>query len=681
MRALVRSIAIVAAIAVLSPVNADAGFKYGDLDISGHLRSTNLMRHQDYDNLAFIMQRNSVKLRLEWKWLQRGKAFGRYNIPWLKRSDVFGLFRGVYDSTYDTTPGMLERKDFQGDYLDGSSSGANAWRLARLETISEDVRDELKFNARFRELYVDLYFKHIPLTMRIGKQQIVWGETDGFRMADRANAIDLSWHFFQEFPPPGYGFDELRIPHFMVKGLWDFRQLGNLSQPFLEFYWNPGDWEPGKIAFLPRPWGVKLLDPMVNAAGTGALQSASLCPNDATPGDPTRRCIGLLNGTELFQQGNYSKNPLENSQFGIRFHFITRNGMEWTVNYLYQRWKPDGSPTALVRGLPKDGRTFVGTGVNGADSAGTIPNETYCANVTMDPNNPFTQVIAPYATGEACLEYFAPYVHSVAVSMNYFEAKYTQTVWRFETLIDFNLPFYDGDKQTALLDRSPNGPTLIPGISNKHMWKGVIAFDRPTWIRPLNKKTTFFFTGQLFWMYLINHERRRCAIDDQPRYLPDGSPNPGFVGYSANPLEERCGSDTELLLQGEQVGLVGPLDLPKLSAPAGKGRDNIRQWEVIGTLAILGFYKGGSVVPAIIYLVDPVNSFAQEIAVGVDWFVRPNLAINWTTKLIWAGAPWDPYAGHKNDNDVDRGELFEPWFLAGGSRGRGESGVQITWQF
>ena len=34
----------------------------------------------------------------------------------------------------------------------------------------------------------------------------------------------------------------------------------------------------------------------------------------------------------------------------------------------------------------------------------------------------------------------------------------------------------------------------IPGVSKKNMWKGMLGFDRPTWIRSLNKKTTFFFT-------------------------------------------------------------------------------------------------------------------------------------------------------------------------------------------
>ncbi len=654
-------------------IRADAlyrGTEYGDMDLSGRLRATNIVRHQDWDNLAFIMQRNELKLRFEWKWLQRGKAFKRWQVPWLSRSDLFMVYRGIYDSTYDITPGQIERKDLSGRPLSA--------RDVSLETISKSTRDQIKFNNRIREAYLDLYFKHIPLTLRVGKQQVVWGESDGFRMLDRANTLDLSWHFFQELPPPGFGFDELRKPFWMIKGLWDFKQLGPLSQPFLEFYWNPGDWDPGDIAFLPRPWGVRILDPISNAKGTGALQS-SFCDPARVPGLPPGTCASLFKGTTLFRQGDYRRNPLENSQFGVRFHFITPQGFELTFNYLYQRWSPDGSPTALVRGIPfnrtihvKDTNPFV-PGNQPGDVPAAGPGG-FCDGLRKDPASPFSP---PWAANQLCLEYFAPYIHTIGFSMNYFEADWTQTVWRLETIIDFNLPFYDGDKQVALFGSDPNctpgncrtSNTLLPGITHKNMWKGMLAFDRPTWIKWLNKQTTFFVTGQLFWHYIINHERRRCAIGDDPAN-----------GYTASP-KEPCGSADAYLLPGEQTGLIGPLDFPTLDEPQPKQRDTIHQWEILGTLAVLGFYRGGSLVPALIYLLDPVNSYSQELAFGIDWFIRPDIAVNFTTRLIWAGAPWDAYDGHKSDSDPDEGEIFDPWFLAGGSRGRSESGIMFTWQF
>lgn len=651
---------VAACLAVLAPTQAHAIYRSASVDFGGHLRTTNIFRHPDIDEWAFIMQRNSLKLRLEYKWLQRGKAFGKFNVPFIERSDLFVLYRGVYDSIYDITPGQTDRTDISGDPIEP--------QFASLDSIPKNLRDEYKWNNLIREAYTDIYFKNIPLTLRIGKQQVVWGESDGFRMLDRANTLDLSWHFFQELPPPGYGFDELRQPFFMVKGLWDFKQIGPLSQTFLEAYWTPGfDWNPGKIAFLPRPWGVRLLDPLQNAKGTGVFQS-SFCRNAS---DGT--CDSLLNGTRLFNQGNYDKNAAENSQFGVRFHFLA-GPTEWSVNYLYQRFAPDGSPVAIIRGIPEDQMVYV------PEIGQFLDSTSYCDGLSNNGDDPNVLAQIPWAKNQFCAEYFAPYVHTLGLSFNWFEGDFTQTVWRVETIIDFDLPFYDGDKQNALLGRSPNGPTLLPGISKRNMWKGMLAFDRPTWIRWLNKKTTFFLSGQLFWHYIIDHERRRCAIGDQPEYLSDGTKNPNFIGYTASPTEN-CGDDSNFLLPGEQTGFVGPLDLPKLDAPAGKGRDTIHQWEVLMTFAALGFYRGGTLVPAFIYLLDPVNSYSQEVALGFDWFYTPDLAVNLTTRLIWAGAPWDPYEGHKRDSDVDNGELFEPWFLGGGSRGRSETSIQFTWQF
>ena len=82
-------------------------FLGGDLDLGGRLRSINLFRHQDLDRWAFIQQRNELKLRLEWKFLQRGKAFGKYKVSWLDRADTFMIYRGIYDSIYDIAPGGM----------------------------------------------------------------------------------------------------------------------------------------------------------------------------------------------------------------------------------------------------------------------------------------------------------------------------------------------------------------------------------------------------------------------------------------------------------------------------------------------------------------------------------------------------------------------------------------------
>ena len=670
MKTVTRMIALLVGLMVFAPQPADALYLKNGIDLGGNIRSTNIIRHADFDELSFIQQRNTLRLRLEYKWLQRGKAFGKYNVPFLKRSDIYVFYRGAYDSVYDLTPGMIEREDLQGDAISPQAGS--------LESLGKEERDRAKIENRIREAYIDLYFKKLPLTMRIGKQQVVWGESDGFRMLDRANSLDLSWHFFQELPPPGYGFDELREPHFMVKALWNFKRIGPLSQTFMEAYWNPGwDWNPGKISFLPKPWGVRLLDPISNSAQSGALQS-SFCRGPTGGKD----CLSLMNGTELFKQGDFANNIRDNSQVGVRLHFMA-GSTEWTLNYLYKRFTPDGSPIALVKGVPEGTNFTVADNIRGGTQ--DIDAETYCRNLVLDPEIESIARRFPWAAREICIEYFIPYVHTIGFSFNWFEPRFTQTVWRVESVIDFDLPFYDGDKRVAMFSGAPGANPLLPGISERDMWKGMLAFDRPTWIRWLNKKTTFFLSGQFFWHYIIEHERRRCSVNGEPEYIGNdrsNGKNPNFEGYSADP-GALCGGITgaEFPFEGEQKGFVGGLDLPKLNAPSGALRDTIHQWELLMTFAMLGFYKGGTMVPAFIYLLDPVNSFSQEVALGLDWFYTPDVAFNVTTRLIWAGAPWDAYAGHKNKDDIDEGQIFDPWFLAGGSRGRSETSFQVTYQF
>ena len=200
-----------------------------------------------------------MRVRVDWEWMKRGgKWLDRYDLSdWVDSSHLFLLYRGVYDSVYDYTPSLQRQAAFQGEKVDK--------RFDNLNDYSKGARDALKFENQLREAYVDIKFRG-NFSLRAGKQQIIWGESDGFRLLDRANALDLSWHFFYELPPPAFGLDDLRIPFWMIKGLYDFGSVGSWSNVFAEAYWNPGDWRPSKLTFLPNPWGVRIGDPLTNPA-------------------------------------------------------------------------------------------------------------------------------------------------------------------------------------------------------------------------------------------------------------------------------------------------------------------------------------------------------------------------------------------------------------------------------
>lgn len=589
MRSHGRALVVLVMVAVLAggAGTAYATQKFGPLEISGNLQSTQIVRHPSPGEFQFIQQRNTLRVRVDWEWAQGGNFLDRFDLSeFIDKSHLFLLYRGVYDSVYDTTPGIKTKREFTGEKTDK--------RFDDIDDFDKDARDALKFENRLREAYVDINFRG-NFSLRAGRQQIIWGESDGFRLLDRANSLDLSWHFQQELPPPGFGFDDLRIPFWMIKGLYDFGSVGSWSNVFAEAYWNPGDWQPTKVTFLPAPWGVKLGHPLTNPRNGAFFRPF--------------RVKRLMNGTGLFRQGNYDRNPIDNSQFGIRFNGVTGHetpilpeGIQLQIGYLYQRFTASGGASteaAVARGIKP---TPAGqTRTNDLIARGTLP-----------------------------VEFYAPYIHTIGVAANYFD-EFTKIVWRSEQAYDFGLPFYSCGRNAGAIAKQPRCvrettfAPFLPGIRNHDVWSGLLAFDRPTWIRPLNKKTTFFVTGQFFYTYLVQKAK----------------------------------------------STIGGLDLPTVTRPINQNppvayRDEVHRWEALATLAVLGFYKGGSVVPSFIYLLDPINSYSQEAVWGVDWFVTPNFGVNIAQRFII-----------NPTKEIN----FEPWGLAGLNRGRSESSLRFVYQF
>jgi len=483
---------------------------YGPFEVNVSVQSQTLIRHPDIDTFKFIQNRNTLRARLDYRLLDKGKLFSQWNFPWLNDARVYVLYRGVYDSVYDAAPG--------GNLYDILRRPAGS-----LADVPGSRRDQLKFENDLREAYVDLELRYLPLTLRLGKQQVVWGETDNFRMLDRANPLDLTWHQLYE------SWDDLRIPLWILKGLWRFEQIGPLTDAFIEAFWNPGDWVPAKQAFLPEnPWGIPQISPL-----TGLV------------GPPPAPFQSLYKGTRLFRQGDYTRNPGDNSQVGVRFSAVAPGGVQFTLNYFYQRWAgDDGTNYAPVRAV---------TDVNEATAA--------------------------VARGEAPIEFIAPYVHTAGMSLNYSEDRYTQTVLRLETVYDFGVPFSDTAKPSPLFGN------LINGVTKKDMWKGMIAFDRPTWIRSLNRTSTFFITGQFFWHDLINRE----------------------------------------------ASFVGNID------PSVPSHDKVRRWEAICTLLVTTIYGGGSIIPTVQYALDPVNSYNMYVGWTLDYFLTNDLIVRIGQNYFLAG--------------------------------------------
>ncbi len=195
------------------------------------------------------------------------------------------LYRGVYDSFWGIgTGGRQQRRDRvrrSGRRADlrqqigqacttpdciCTTPGCSSLRERHLlQPHHSEGRNSLAWENTLREAYIDLALADVPLSFRVGRQQVIWGESDQFRLMDIINPLDTTWHLQQE------DWDKLRIPLWLVKGIYDFGDVGPFSNSFAELVFNPGDFQPGnKVEFLPAPWGI----PVPNPVRTGQVQLA-----------------------------------------------------------------------------------------------------------------------------------------------------------------------------------------------------------------------------------------------------------------------------------------------------------------------------------------------------------------------------------------------------------------------
>jgi len=242
-------------------------FLEGTLNVKGFMRNDSAWRIRHGSNAQeglepwdLILCRNTFQLEIEYK-----------PTDWLT---VFAIPRLVYDASLDLDR-SLERR------------------------IASHARHDFKVEDDLREIYADIVWNN--WRARIGKQQIMWGESDLFRMADIVNPLDISWDYLLYSTVSS--FEDIRIPLWALDLNWASYTGYQWS---VEFVWLPGFIEDG---FEPH-----------KVAPEGA--------NWALPGTP-QFMVDSLRTSE-------PDDGWENSEFGLRVKGIFR-GWETALFYFYSR--------------------------------------------------------------------------------------------------------------------------------------------------------------------------------------------------------------------------------------------------------------------------------------------------------------------------------------------------------
>ncbi len=152
---------------------------------------------------------------------------------------IHGQGNGVV-LAYPARPCDVDSRGCIDDYLDYSES----------ELKSPEFNDHFDF---LREFYIDGTFhlsRRIDLGVRLGKQQVVWGRTDLFRVLDVLNPVDYSRHnIYDEL-------EDIRIPQWMLNLESRFGAVGPFADLNFAFVWNFDEFRPNNLGQGGTPYSI-----------------------------------------------------------------------------------------------------------------------------------------------------------------------------------------------------------------------------------------------------------------------------------------------------------------------------------------------------------------------------------------------------------------------------------------
>jgi hypothetical protein len=181
-------------------------------------------------------------------------------------------FRGEADGLYDWGPTEYSTADrFR-------QAAAVQPTTARNQTVADvsGNRQRLRHLAsdRFRLFQAYSELSAGDVFIRFGRQILVWGETDGFRLLDNINPLDSSFGGFL------ISLDERRVPLDMLRTQYRIGDFGPFQEMFLEAYAaidNKVGYYPGTPAG--SPWALPSLGAPTNTTKTFVLQPARTINN------------------------------------------------------------------------------------------------------------------------------------------------------------------------------------------------------------------------------------------------------------------------------------------------------------------------------------------------------------------------------------------------------------------
>ncbi|GEM_PF-5175400 len=162
-----------------------------------------------------------------------------------KYYDDPGLHSAYYTVYLDTTFWLTQEihirliNRLMGDHIYDMKQHNDSWRDRGFTRSRTPLHLEFTAYDVLREAYIN--YMSGNLVVRIGKQQLAWGQADGMRLCDIINPLDISRESL--FRDSDEGYETTRIPLFLIRVDYTLggRSFGPIEEPTIEVVVNPGD--------------------------------------------------------------------------------------------------------------------------------------------------------------------------------------------------------------------------------------------------------------------------------------------------------------------------------------------------------------------------------------------------------------------------------------------------------
>jgi uncharacterized protein DUF1302 len=435
----------------------------------------------------------------------------------LGNSNNNGAFGGGLDFYTPTRPCNVDSRGCLPGYMDATEN----------ELRFPEFTDDL---GVLREIYIDAtmpFDNGDEINFRVGRQQIVWGRTDLFRVLDVVNPNDFSiQNIYEEL-------EDSRVPLGIFSAEYRAGGTGAFDDLNFQLIWNFEKFRPNNLGQGGQPYNILLAGDLFRALGN-CWQNGCTVSNFAT---------GLVPGGNLSTDfpahmigiRNVNLPKWKADQGGFRIEGVFKSvGFSFNVLSSYSQLP------SLRGGIPTT-NGFVGT---------TIPAAGCPVGFPLCPLgfNPFDPTDVPNLERlrgfEPAFDVHFPRVNLIGGSADFYVDP-LKSAFRVEVAHTSGEEFADTSKRRL--------------FSESNVLRWVVGWDRQTYIRALNPNRTFLLSAQIFGQHILDHKDITTPFGTQIGYQ-DHKDN--FIGtflfqgfYMNDRLLPRVITAYDI---GAQAGVIAP---------------------------------------------------------------------------------------------------------------------------